>query len=66
MEMWWQTKANLAVPLAFTCCFLNDLGELTEIMYEGHKLSKTGAVECSRFSRKGKDEGKGEAKVICR
>jgi hypothetical protein len=33
------------VSIAFTSSFLNDLGELDEIVYEGGRISSTGAVE---------------------
>lgn len=47
----WQSRNNVHVPLAWTCCIVNDLGEVTESLLPGHVLSKTGAVEITRHSR---------------
>jgi hypothetical protein len=49
----WQSRNNIHVPLAWTCCIVNDLGEVTESLLPGHVLSKTGAVEITRHSRIG-------------
>jgi hypothetical protein len=49
----WLTKDNLHVPLSWTCCILNDLGEVTESLLPGHVLSKTGAVEITRHTKIG-------------
>jgi hypothetical protein len=50
----WQTKSFYEVPLCWTLCVINDIGEITETMLPEHRLSKTGAIQMQKHKKAGK------------
>jgi hypothetical protein len=49
----WQTKSFYEVPLSWTLCVINDIGEITETMLPEHRLSKTGAIQIQKHKKAG-------------
>eukprot|EP01127_Copromyxa_protea_P017610 TRINITY_DN5396_c0_g1_i1.p1 TRINITY_DN5396_c0_g1~~TRINITY_DN5396_c0_g1_i1.p1 ORF type:complete len:1750 (-),score=416.34 TRINITY_DN5396_c0_g1_i1:121-4707(-) len=45
----WQTRANTATPLSFSCATYSDLGERTETLTEGQRFSNTASIENRRL-----------------
>jgi len=51
IKCYWQTQSYFEVPLSWTLCAVNDIGEITETMLPEHKLSKTGAVQLTKVGK---------------
>jgi hypothetical protein len=47
LAVYWQTNKS-STSLAFTCCVLTDLGHTLESLFEGHRVSVTGALELNK------------------